>query len=63
LKQLDDRYKKKYGMSMIENLEAIEKNGIREFVKTERERWTCKACGGTIDVHHGRCSVCCKERK
>ncbi len=48
---------------MIENLEAIEKNGIREFVKTERERWICKTCGGTIDVHHGLCSSCGKKRK
>jgi predicted amidophosphoribosyltransferase len=30
-------------------------------VKSERERWTCKTCGGTIDVHHYRCSVCGKE--
>ncbi len=63
LKHLDDRYRKKYGMSMLENLEAIRKNGIREFVKTERERWTCTTCGGTIDVHHRRCSVCGKERE
>lgn len=48
---------------MLENLEAIRKNGIREFVKTERERWTCTTCGGTIDVHHRRCSACGKERK
>ncbi|MDP3397251.1 MAG: DUF3795 domain-containing protein [Methanoregula sp.] len=63
LKQLDDRYRKKYGMSMIANLEAIRKEGIRAFVKTERERWTCKACRGTIDVHHGKCAICGKERE
>ena len=63
LKQLDDRYRKKYGMSMLENLSAIRKNGIRAFVKSERERWTCTACGGTIDVHHARCSACGKERE
>jgi hypothetical protein len=63
LRQLDERYRKKYGMSMIENLEAIRNNGIRAFVKTERERWTCTACGGTIDVHHGCCSSCGKERE
>jgi len=32
----DERYHKKYCMSMIENLEAIEKLGIRAFVKSER---------------------------
>jgi hypothetical protein len=63
LRHLDERYRNKYGMSMLANLEAIRKNGIREFVKNERERWTCKTCGGTIDVHHGRCSSCGKERE
>jgi hypothetical protein len=63
LRQLDDRYRKKYGMSMLANLEAIRQNGIREFVRTERERWTCTTCGGIIDVHHRRCSGCGKERE
>jgi hypothetical protein len=61
LKQLDTRYRTKYHMSMIENLDAIKRDGIRSFVKGERERWSCKTCGGTIDVHHYRCSVCGKE--
>ena len=52
LKQLDKRYRMKYHISMLDNLAAIRKDGIRAFVKSERERWTCKACGGTIDVHH-----------
>jgi hypothetical protein len=63
LQQLDKRYRTKYNMSMLENLEAIKKLGIRAFVKSERERWTCKTCGGTIDVHHGKCSACGKERE
>ena len=61
LQQLDKRYRTKYHMSMLDNLAAIKKDGIRAFVKTERERWTCKACGGTIDVHRYRCSACGKE--
>jgi tRNA G26 N,N-dimethylase Trm1 len=60
LVQLDKRYRTKYHMSMLENLAAIRDHGIRAFVKSERERWTCKACGGTIDVHHYRCSACGK---
>ena len=48
---------------MIENLDAIRQHGVRRFVMTEREHWTCRFCGGTIDVHHGRCSLCGKERK
>jgi hypothetical protein len=61
LKRLDKRYRMKYHMSMLDNLAAIKKNGIRAFVKLERERWTCKTCAGTIDVHHYRCSSCGKE--
>lgn len=63
LSQLDKRYRTKYGMSMIENLAAINEHGIRAFVKTERERWTCPACGGTINVHRGKCAACGKERE
>jgi hypothetical protein len=47
-------------MSMLANLEAIQKDGIRAFVRAERDRWTCTACGGTIDVHRYRCSACGK---
>jgi len=61
LKQLDKRYRTKYHMSMIENLDAIKRDGIRSFVRSERERWSCKACGGTIDIHHYRCSECGRE--
>lgn len=58
LKQLDRRYCTKYGMSMIENLEAIRAHGIRKFVAGEKERWACPACGGTINVHRHCCSAC-----
>jgi hypothetical protein len=61
LKGLDKRYRTKYHMSRLDNLAAINKDGIRAFVKSERERWTCRECGGTIDVHHYRCSACGKE--
>lgn len=45
LKNLDKRYRTKYGMSMIENLKMIEERGIEEFVKSEEKRWKCKKCG------------------
>ena len=44
LRHLDTRYRTKYGMSEIENLEFIRKNGIRKFVAAERKRWI-SACG------------------
>jgi len=44
LKHLDKRYRTKYNMSMIENLENIKELGIRKFVRNERVRWTCPKC-------------------
>jgi hypothetical protein len=40
---------------MIENLENIEKSGIRAFIKNEKERWRCSEFGGIICVHRGSC--------
>ena len=51
LKQLDKRYRTKYSMSMIENLESIKGIGLSDFVENERERWHCAKCGGVICVH------------
>ncbi|MDD5551823.1 MAG: DUF3795 domain-containing protein [Candidatus Pacebacteria bacterium] len=58
IKHLDKRYRTKYNMSEIENLEYIKRFGIRKFVKKEETRWRCKNCGGTICVHRGCCPVC-----
>jgi hypothetical protein len=58
LKQLDKRYRTKYGMSMLENLNNIKEHGIRAFLKNEIERWSCADCGGIINVHKHCCSAC-----
>ncbi len=58
LKQLDKRYRTKYNMSMLENLEYIRTKGLDSFVKNEAERWKCNQCGGVICVHRGYCLTC-----
>jgi len=58
LKALDKRYRTKYGMSMMENLQTIETKGLEPFAADENERWSCKICGGTICVHKGYCVRC-----
>jgi hypothetical protein len=63
LKNLDKRYKNKYGMSMIENLENIKKIGIRDFVKSEKDKWKCKKCGSVICVHRSFCLKCGEKLK
>ena len=61
LKHLDKRYRAKYNMSMIENLENIRDFGIRQFLRKEALRWTCSQCAGTICVHKGYCVDCGKD--
>lgn len=58
LRHLDKRYRTKYKMSMIENLEIIKQLGMRTFLMNEKSRWTCAECGGTICVHKGYCYNC-----
>lgn len=62
LKHLDKRYRTKYNMSMIENLENIKDSGIRKFLRDEKTRWACSQCGGTICVHKGYCYSCGKKK-
>jgi len=58
LQQLDKRYRTKYSMSMIENLEHIRDIGLNAFIETEKHRWLCRKCGGVICVHRGYCLNC-----
>ncbi len=61
IKNLDKRYRDKYHMGMIENLENIRKLGIREFVRKEKSRWKCRNCGGVVCVHRDDCVSCGKK--
>ncbi len=63
LKHLDKRYRTKYNMSEIENLEQIKKYGIKKFLVNEKLKWTCKSCGGTICVHRGYCHSCGQQKQ
>jgi hypothetical protein len=62
LKHLDKRYRTNYHMSMIENLDFIQEQGIETFLKKEEEKWRCPECGGTISCHGGLCFKCGVER-
>lgn len=58
LKQLDKRYRTKYLMSMLENLEYIKQSGMDAFLRNEEIRWTCLECGNIVCVHKLICLVC-----
>ena len=62
LKNGDKRYRTKYGMSVLENLEQIKKLGIKKFVKTEQKRWRCPKCGELLCVHRTSCLKCDEKR-
>jgi hypothetical protein len=62
LRHLDQRYRTKYGMSMIDNLRSIEKDGINTFVTNERRRWKCRHCGNIVSVHRAECLVCSTKK-
>jgi len=60
---IDKRYRAKYHMSMVENLQNIQRLGLKHFMFNEKTRWTCLNCGGTICVHRGCCSNCGEKIK
>jgi len=49
LKTLDKRYRTRYGMSEIDNLEFICRKGTDSFVENERQRWISDK--GLLCVH------------
>ena len=60
LQKLDDQYKKKYSMSVIENLNFIQTNGMQNFLTNQKEKYRCPECGATLCVHTNRCYSCSK---
>jgi hypothetical protein len=58
LQKLDNKYRERYNMSMIENLEYIRDNGMDDFLKQQGKKYQCLKCGGVICVHNGICYSC-----
>ncbi len=58
LKTLDKRYRERYRMSMIDNLNYIRDKGIDKFLLSESKKWQCSKCGEFICCHNGLCFIC-----
>lgn len=59
IKGLDERYRQNYNVDLVQNgLNA--RMDMNAFLQAQKERFTCKFCGGMIDQHHQRCSECGK---
>lgn len=63
LKNLDKRYRQKYHMSMLENLEYIQKYGIDEFIIWQNKKYRCHHCGHLKTVHQHVCLYCEKKER
>ncbi len=53
----ESRYMSQYLMreSPFSNIADIRRLGMDDFLTKQREKWTCKLCGGVICVHTGIC--------
>lgn len=58
LKQLDKRYRTRYNMSMLENLDHIKTKGLQKFIEKENIKWKCHNCGELRCVHREYCLKC-----
>ena len=58
IKNLDKSYKQRYNTSLIENGLFIKDIGMKQFLKKEKEKWTCSNCDGVISLHDRFCSEC-----
>lgn len=58
LQHLDERYRKNYNHSPIENLDNIKSQGTAIFLEDINTRYKCPECGGRICVHNEICYDC-----
>ncbi|HPV70012.1 MAG TPA: DUF3795 domain-containing protein [Bacilli bacterium] len=61
LKRLDKRYRDKYAMSMIENLNRIKEYGIDSFLLDQEKRLKCPDCDEVKCCHTHSCLNCDPE--
>jgi hypothetical protein len=63
IQQIEKRYSRNYGLSLVANLKDIQKLGIKKFLSNERTRWSCRSCGGAVCLHDRVCTECGKYNR
>jgi len=63
INRMDDRYRKNYNMSVKDNLDHIDKYGVKNFIEEQYKKYRCKKCGGLISIHNRKCFKCDKITK
>lgn len=60
VKNLDKRYKKSYGLRVLDNLDRIKTVGLDQFVNEQEKNWSCTGCGEILCMHKPTCRNCGK---
>ena len=58
LRYLDEKYRIRFHVSPMGNLDEIRGDGVDLFLEREWERHRCGRCGGVISMHNGKCYAC-----
>lgn len=58
IKDLDKRYRLKYGESPVENLSNFKAISSSLFIDGMKAKWTCGTCGHLLCVHSKACLHC-----
>lgn len=60
IKNLEKSYNTRYSVSLQANSNFVKENGLSEFMKEQKQKYTCPQCGGIISLHDCECSECGK---
>ncbi len=58
LRHIDKRYRTRYSVGLIANLEEIRESGLAGYLETEKLREACSNCGGIVCIHDRKCYTC-----
>ena len=58
LDRLDMRYRRRYYMSIVENLKELKEKGMKKFLKNQEKIYGCPKCGDVVSVHNRKCYSC-----
>jgi hypothetical protein len=55
---MEKSYQMRYHVSLIDYSRQVKEQGLEEFMRQQREMWTCPYCGGMVSLHEKVCSEC-----
>jgi len=58
IKNLERSYKKRYGVSLVENSQIAKEKDIPFLLNIHNQKYRCPKCGGIISIHDKVCSEC-----